>query len=231
MTRKLRLPRLRHHRCRKPRLPPLRLTPYAMAKLLFLRDLGQTEVGAFGLSAPGDLLLVADVQLVRQRCTPVTVCFDDSSVADFFDSQVDQGRRPEQFARLWIHTHPGHSPQPSATDEATFERCFGSTDWALMFIVACGGQTYARLRFSTGPGGQVELPVEVDFTPRFPACDHAGWTQEYDGHVSVELPQPGQRPIGNLPDFPALGSSDPWFDLHPDPGLLEPYDEQLVKPF
>jgi len=49
----------------------------------------------------------------------VTVEFDDAAVADFFDEQVDQGRRPEEFSRIWLHTHPGASAQPSHTDEET----------------------------------------------------------------------------------------------------------------
>src|SRR5439155_22544981 len=119
------------HRQRSNR-PPLRLSPYAWAKLLYLRDLGETEVGGFGVSRPGDLLLVEDVHLVRQECSPMTVKFDDESVADYFDAQVDVGRTPEEFARVWIHTHPGDSPYPSSTDEETFARCFGAADWALM---------------------------------------------------------------------------------------------------
>src|SRR4051812_42770484 len=135
-----------HRGSHQNRSPPLRLTPYAWAKLVYLRDLGETEVGGFGVSRPGDLLLVEDVQLVRQQCSLVTVKFDDNSVADYFDGQVDQGRRPEQFARIWVHTHPGDSPYPSCTDEETFARCFGGSDWAVMLIVARGGESYARLR-------------------------------------------------------------------------------------
>lgn len=157
----------------------MRLTPYAWAKLLFLRDLGRTEVGGFGLTPAGDLLLVEDFCLVPQCCTEVTVGFADEGVADFFEEQVEAGRRPEQFARIWVHTHPGNSAQPSGTDEETFERCFGSADWALMFILAQGGQTYARLRFAAGPQGQFEIPVEVDFQHPFPASDFASWEAEY----------------------------------------------------
>ena len=36
--------------------PSLRFTPTAWAKLLFLRDYGETEVGAFGIAAIDDLL-------------------------------------------------------------------------------------------------------------------------------------------------------------------------------
>jgi len=165
---------------------PLRFTPSAWAKLVYLRDFGPTEVGGFGISSRDDLLLVQDVVLVRQSCTAVTVKFADAAVADFFDDQVDQGRLPEEFARIWIHTHPGHSASPSNTDEDTFARSFGEADWAVMFIVAMGGRTYARLRFSAGPGGQIEAPVEVDFSQTFAGSSPDIWEEEYRRAVSVE---------------------------------------------
>jgi hypothetical protein len=116
------------------------------------------------------------------------VAFDDEAVAEFFDEQVDQGRRPAQFARIWLHTHPGKCPEPSCTDEDTFARVFGPTDWAVMFILARGGQTYARLEFHVGPGGGLLLPVEVDYTRPFPATDQAAWHEEYVASVREELP-------------------------------------------
>ena len=97
--------------------PTLRCTPYACAKLVFLRDLGPTEVGGFCISAENDLLLIEDIRLVRQRCSSVTVQFEDVAVADFFDEQVDRGLLPERFARVWIHTHPGNSASPSWSAE------------------------------------------------------------------------------------------------------------------
>jgi proteasome lid subunit RPN8/RPN11 len=177
---------------------PLLLTPYAWAKLLFLRDLGSTEVGGFGISSQDDLLLIENICLIQQLCTEVTVRFDDQAVADFFDQQVDAGRPPERFARIWVHTHPGKSPQPSNTDEETFGRCFGGSDWAVMFILARGGQTYARLRLNAGPGGDLVLPVEVDFSQPFPAAAQAAWEQEYDQAVRLEQlmtwePRPERR--------------------------------------
>src|SRR3954452_11642863 len=115
--------------------PVLRFSPTAWSKLLFLRDAGDTQIGAFGISAPDDLLLVEDVQLVAQTCTWVHVEFEDEAVANFFDDQVDAGRRPDSFGRLWMHTHPGSSADPSGTDELTFSRVFGPSDWAVMFIL------------------------------------------------------------------------------------------------
>jgi hypothetical protein len=186
---------------RQTRCPPLRLTAYAWAKLLTLRDLGETEVGGFGVSRHGDLLLVEDVQLVRQLCTPVTVKFDDQSVADYFDGQVDQGRSPEECGRIWIHTHPGDSPFPSATDEDTFHRCFGCAEWAVMLILARGGATYARLRFGGDPGGNFVLPVQIDFQASFSASDHSAWEVEYLDCVSAEVDSWQSSVIADLAGF------------------------------
>lgn len=177
-------------RRRAPSLPALRFTPTAWAKLLHVRDAGDTEVGGFGISAPDDLLLVDDIRLVKQVCTAVSVKFDDAAVADFFDEQVDLGRRPQQVGRIWVHTHPGSSPTPSGTDEETFARCFGGADWAVMFILAQEGQTYCRLRFNVGPGGSLEIPVRVDFAQPFPAADPAAWDREYVGNVTVPAAEP-----------------------------------------
>lgn len=161
----------------------MRFSPTTWAKLLYLRDRGETEVGGFALAPADDLLFVEDVQLVRQQCTVTTVAFDDEAVADFFDRQVDRGLRPEQFGRIWLHTHPGDCPEPSLTDERTFERVFGKVQWAVMFILARGGQSYARLKFSVGPGGAMTIPTCVDYSRPFGASDVAGWEQEYQANV------------------------------------------------
>src|SRR5262249_22490586 len=79
------------------------------------------------------------------------------------------------------------SPAPSSMDEETFARVFGHTEWGLMFIIARGGATYARLRFNVGPGGIIELPVHVDYSQPFAASDHAAWLAEYQ--ANVEHPQ------------------------------------------
>src|ERR1035437_2320777 len=102
-------------RVRRPAQPVLRFTPYAWAKLLFFRDAGDTEIGGFGITriTGEDLLLVQDFVTVKQGDTAVTVAFDDDAVADFYEDQVDLGRRPEQFSRVWIHSHPGASASPS----------------------------------------------------------------------------------------------------------------------
>jgi len=127
------------------------------------------------------------VVLVRQSCTAVTVKFDDAAVADFFDQQIDLGRKPEVFARLWLHSHPGDSAQPSLTDERTFDRVFGHCDWAVMAILARGGESYARLRFNTGPTADLVIGTEVEWSEPFASSDQQGWLAEYKAAVREEV--------------------------------------------
>jgi proteasome lid subunit RPN8/RPN11 len=140
-------------------------------------------VGGFGITVADDLLLVQEFLPVKQEVSCVSVKFDDEAVSQFFDQQVDLGRKPEQFARIWLHTHPGDSPEPSTTDEGTFKRVFGNCQWAVMAIVAQDSSTYARLSFNLGPGGQILIPTEVDYTREFGASDHSNWDAQYQADV------------------------------------------------
>ena len=199
---------------RRPRrnrvAPVLRFSPVAWAKLLFFRDHGDTEIGGFGITPAEDPLYVHDFQTVLQETTMASVSFDDQAVSEFFERQVDAGRHPHQFCRIWCHSHPGNSPQPSSTDEETFDRVFGSCQHTLMFIVARGGKTYCRLRFNVGPGGDMLIPVDVDYRKPFVGADHAAWEQEFLGNI---------RPARSFSVFGSLGCGD-WPEEQKRPSAL-----------
>ena len=93
----------------KPRRPKLRFSPTAWAKLLFLRDLGPTEVGAFGITRPDDLLLVDEIQLVHQRCTETFVAFDDVGVGRDIGSYDPDVHSPPRRAE---NRHTRHRRRP-----------------------------------------------------------------------------------------------------------------------
>lgn len=209
-----------------PSRPRLRFSPTAWAKLVYLRDRGPSEVGGFAVSSADNPLQVKDLWLVRQVCTGVSVVLDDQAVADYFDRQVEAGLKPDRFGRLWWHTHPGQSAQPSRLDEETFARVFARTDWALMFILAQGGQSYARLRFTAGPGGALVIPVAVDFGQSFAGSDFATWEHEYQENVVVQPVLP--EVVGNGFDTPPGGK-------HPGvwPGLAGLCDDwpEETQPF
>jgi hypothetical protein len=211
----------------------VRIAPLAWLKLRMFLHADEVEVGGFGVSSAADLLYIEDFIAPKQFVTAVTVELDDDAVADHFDRCADAGISPARAGRCWIHTHPAMSPQPSMTDEQTFERVFGACDWAAMIIVARGAATYCRLRFNIGPGGEVLLPLDVDWE-RFPGdlLDHEGklddllsdWMDEYGANVH-------QRPLYlDLPEVAGPHSKEnsaatrPLFDeleeLH-ELGLLE----------
>jgi proteasome lid subunit RPN8/RPN11 len=170
---------------RRPKKLALRFSPTAWAKLLYFRDKSDNEVGGLGITEPDDLLFVKEFITVKQEVSCVSVRFDDEAVADFFDMQVDLGRKPEQFARIWLHSHPGDSPSPSGTDEETFQRVFGVCQWAVMFVISRNNNTHTRLSFNVGPGGQVLIPTEVDYTRDFGGSDRELWDTEYAAKVSA----------------------------------------------
>ncbi|AQT68722.1 hypothetical protein STSP2_01894 [Anaerohalosphaera lusitana] len=167
--------------------PILRFSPTAWAKLLYFRDKSDNEVAGFAVTDTDDLLYVREFVTITQQVTSVTVSFHDEAVADYFDRQVDAGKRPEQFARVWLHTHPSDSPTPSATDNETFARVFGSCQWAVMFILAEDDNTFAKLRFNVGPGADMLIPVRVDYGCQFGPTDHDSWDAEYEQNV-IEIP-------------------------------------------
>ena len=189
------------HRPRQPGHPELTFSLQAWLKLQYLCHQGPTEVGAFGISHSDRLLSVEDLVLVRQHCSEVSVEFEDEAVADFFDEQIDDGRRPDQFGRIWLHTHPGDSPHPSSLDEETFNRAFGRCDWAVMFILARGGETFCRLCVNTAPSPpgtgtsasrlslNSSIPVRVNygtFSDSDLLLPVETWREEYEDNVLID---------------------------------------------
>ena len=204
---------------RQPDRTALVFSPLAWLKLMFFLHAGETEVGGFGVSAEEGLLYVQDFVTVKQQASGMSVEFADDAVADHFDAMVDAGLQPARFARIWCHTHPGHSPDPSTVDERTFSRVFGTCDWSVMFIVSRTGRTYARLQFGAGPGGSMLIPVEVDWEawPRLLPEEAARlpqrmqeWAVEYDRNISVI-----ERGLISIRGWDDAADRDEQYDLEP----------------
>jgi proteasome lid subunit RPN8/RPN11 len=219
--------------------PQLRFSPTAWAKLLFMRDMTDNEVAGFGITEADDLLLVKEFIIIKQQVTPVSFIFDDQAIGDFFEEQVDLGRKPEQFARIWLHSHPGNFPEPSSMDEKTFERVFGSCNWSIMFIVARSSNTYARLRFNTGPGGELNIPVCVDYSRQFEAANFELWKEQYKANVTEDgsfmaLGKTGGNKDDQQPEKSIFGNEgfdrDPLFsseELLSEIDLMDPMEREM----
>lgn len=164
--------------------PVLRFSPTAYAKLLYVRDLGSTEISGFAVCRKvDDLFCVNEFHLVKQTASAAFVEFDDDALADFQAQKFGQGLQPNQYGRIWLHTHPSDGVTPSGTDEDTFAKIFGSYDWSIMFILGKQGSTYARLQHKIGNTNMyhaVEMDVKFDMSVPFEASDFAAWKAEYD---------------------------------------------------
>jgi hypothetical protein len=204
----------------EPNLQAITFAPLAWLKLQHFLHSDDVEVGGFGISSVADLRYIEQFVTVKQAVSFASVEFDDVAVADYFDDCADREIPPARCGRVWIHTHPGNSASPSLTDEETFERVFGHCDWAVMVIVARGGATYARLRFSAGPGGQLLLPVQVDWerlSQDLLAAEgqldelFGGWFDEYGRNVHPQV----ETGIGSFGDKDATVSvqQDPLDEL------------------
>ena len=168
--------------------PILYFTPDTWAKLIYLRDIGETEIGGFGITSTKNRFLITDFALVKQKSSAVTCYFDDNGVGQHFDKYDDKGLQPWQYGRIWIHTHPGSSPSPSTTDEQTFKRWFEDTDYSIMFILARGGDCYCRLK-SKNNSLILEQQIEVliDYDVEFGATNRKEWKKEYKELVSQNI--------------------------------------------
>jgi len=162
----------------------MRFTPYAYAKMLWMRDRGDTEVAGYATTATNDPLLVTDFRLVKQKCTGASFELDPDDLVDDVECTLDAGLAPWQTHNILCHTHPGNSASPSGMDEENFKNAFTAPDWAIMFIIAEGGEIYCRLKFNIGPGGTKNLKVSVDFGQEFKGSEHELWEREYQEKVS-----------------------------------------------
>lgn len=159
----------------------LRIDALAWEKFMHFAYKKKHEVGCFAICAADDLLRIIDFHFPKQECSGGYVDIDENSHMDFIDKMmftkneagevVPTGMTMDRILRIWTHTHPGTSPQPSGVDEDFFKKNYGNADWAIMLIYACDGirsptksNTFARLKLTdpkTGVTLTDNLPVEV----------------------------------------------------------------------
>ena len=55
----------------------------------------------------------------------------------------------------------------------------------MLFVVAQDNNTYARLRFNVGPGGEVLIPTAIDYGHNFGPSSHELWDAEYTANIKA----------------------------------------------
>lgn len=125
----------------------------AWSKLTACRDLHDTEIAGWFISeSPDKLFNIVDFMTTKQTVTVATAEFDDEDLARFTFEMAEKDIMPCQCQKIWVHTHPGNSCQPSGTDEDTFKRMMNQVsmnDWLMMFILAMDDTYYCRVGIKT----------------------------------------------------------------------------------
>jgi hypothetical protein len=196
----------------------LKFTAYAYAKLLYIRDRGNTEVAGYCVTATEDPLLVTDFILIKQQCTSATFDLDPEDGVEYMERMMDAGLPPWAFSNILCHTHPpGCSPHPSDTDEINFKKAFSHPNWAIMLIIAENSAAYCRLKINIGPGIIRELQIAIDWSIPFEKSDMESWKIEYESKVTEKVTQV-KEVIGAFPksDDPLWRDKDDkkWVGFH-----------------
>lgn len=177
-----------------PDPPVIRFNQYATAKLDFMIDNFDHEVGGFLISSSKDPLEVIDFILVKQRASAASFEFDDDGLTDFYHDMAKAKIAPWRCLRLWAHTHPIMSANPSGVDENIFATKFlnkkvpgCNQPWAGMFIRSKTSENYFRLAYNLPdtPLFQVICEVAIDTSLPFQASDPDKWMKEVKSLVSV----------------------------------------------
>lgn len=173
----------------------LRLTPLANAKLEWFLAQSSNEMSAMGITREGDLSLVEDFKLFSQKVTGASV--ESEGIVDFLDKMVKQGIEAQRCMRVWMHTHPGFEPNPSATD---LEECSELFQW----------QPYGFMMIASSKGIKNWLYIK-EFNMCFETdvlIDNkegmAEWEKEYKDNVTIDIPTT-TKSYGGVPGYVGKG--------------------------
>lgn len=168
----------------------IKFTPTAYAQILRVCQEAETEIGFWGITDPDNPLLIVGLHMPKQACTVASCSFDETGIGESVEELSKLGLHVSQYGRVWIHTHPGNSPNPSGKDEQTFSEDFKGKPFAVMMILAKGGQWYARAKWdgSNVPLLSREIDVSVCWDCEFEGSDWLEWTNELSEKVTEPAP-------------------------------------------
>lgn len=170
----------------------LRIHRQAWQKFMHHAHKKKHEVGCFAITSIKDFLEVEDFFFPKQECSSGYVDIDENSHASFMHVMAfDRNLPVECYMRIWTHTHPGISPQPSNTDEKFFSENYVNCDWAIMFIYACDGtpyptpnNTFCRLRIKDQKlNAYLEGTIDVEIIDPLPVELLKQWDDEFDANI------------------------------------------------
>ena len=131
------------------------------------------------ITSSDDPMYVTDFEFLLQECTSVKTDFDTDAQNEWMESKLIEGKNPENFARIWAHTHPGPSATPSGTDWDTFQEAMGEAAWGVMLILGQSNEFVCVFRCRDQ---MLNLHVEVE-----DATIPEAWLKELD-NIQLYVP-------------------------------------------
>lgn len=145
----------------------IRFSPAAYQKIVYFLQ-KDVEVGGFCLT-DGDL--VTDFIVVEQESSGATFDFTKEGIEDYLDEMTNLGYTPKECFRIYLHSHPGNSAEPSGPDWENFYKLMGSYPWFCMLIIAKDQSKYGYIKLTQGIGVECEIDWDVDWTIPCEAVD------------------------------------------------------------
>ena len=137
------------------------ILPEAKMKLDAYVGLAKGEISGLGkvIRLKKGTLLIQDLFIFDQKCTPSETVLDSSAVADFMTDMISAGEDPS-CVRLWWHSHADMKVFWSTTDDATI---FGfNNEWMLSLVTNFFGDYLCRVdSFQPMQMTAYDVPLQV----------------------------------------------------------------------
>ena len=141
-----------------------------------------------GISDPKDPLHIVDFAFLPQECTSVSTDFDeDAQNAWMEEMMIEKKLNPDQFTRVWAHTHPSQSASPSSTDWETFQEIMGNMPWGVMLILGTSNEFSCVFRVKEQMLNIPVLTAPQEINPE--------WAKELE-NIKPPKPRPIERRQG-----------------------------------
>ena len=169
---------------------------------------------------PSDPFYITRFDVVEQDASAAYVKFRNAALLSYY---AKCGEEKVLQPRIWAHTHPSYSSEPSGTDEKTFREYFEHMEWSIMLIMAKQGSTYARLRLRTTNDMEYGLdgPIFMDQKLAVVFEELSDWIVGPDKLPSLEAIASGKVDMEEL-----SGLQD---DVAIQWEMLKEFNEELVR--
>jgi proteasome lid subunit RPN8/RPN11 len=152
------------------------------------------EVSLYGITESNSLV-IKDFWIPYQFGTAVTTEFDEEKKVEEVDKLIQKGLDPNNFLKIWVHTHPKMSPNPSGTDIQTFKTKFNNLNWSIRLILGQNKQMTVKYQQNSPIPLELDLKTEIDFS------NFKGFGIEEQTALLLELAEKVQKPIASISKF------------------------------